>query len=128
MAEPEPGEAPRTAFRERLRRVLDPGAWFGLGVLGALLFLIGIYIPALASFPDSAVLRLLFAIAGGALGMLGFSFWWEGHAEPPRPRRRGRASPADQPLSHPFGPSFEVYRPPPRKEGPLLRREPPSNE
>ncbi|MCI4346786.1 MAG: DUF2254 domain-containing protein, partial [Thermoplasmata archaeon] len=109
-----------------LRHLLDPGAWFGIGVLGALLFLIGIYIPALANFPDSAALRLLFAIAGGALGMLGFSFWWEGRAEPPR--RRGPRTVAGGPPNHPFGPSFEVYRPPQREDGPLLRREPPTRE
>jgi hypothetical protein len=128
VPELEPGELPPPIFRERLRHTLDASAWFGLGAVGALLFVIGVYTPALASFPDPPALQILFAIAGGALGMLGFSFWWEGRADPPRRSRRGKGSPAGQPPSHPFGPSFEVYRPPPRDEGPLLRREPPSNE
>ncbi|MCI4334594.1 MAG: hypothetical protein L3K04_03065 [Thermoplasmata archaeon] len=126
MAEPEPGAAPPQPLRERLRHSLDASAWLGVGILGALLFLIGVYVPVLAAVPDAEALRFVFAIAGGALGMLGFSFWWEGRGEPARPSRRGRRTDPARPAAHPFGPSFEVYRPPPREGGPLLRRPPSS--
>jgi hypothetical protein len=123
---PEPDERPPTPWRERIRTSLDASAWLGLGVLGVILFVIGVYIPALAGLPDAVWLRYVFAIAGGMLAMLGFSFWWEGHQEPPRPSRRTRKGGAAAAAPNPFGPSFEVYRPPPREGGPLLRRPPPS--
>ncbi|HEV2450093.1 MAG TPA: hypothetical protein VGU43_06780 [Thermoplasmata archaeon] len=126
MSEPEPGVPPPTPWREKLRRSVDPSVWVGIGAVGLVLFVIGVYIPALRGVPGAVWLRYLFAIAGGMLGMLGFSFWWEGRQEPPRASSRARRRGASAPPAHPFGPSFEVYRPPPREGGPLLRRPPPS--
>ena len=122
---PEPDERPPTPWRERIRTSLDASVWFGVGVVGVVLFVIGVYIPALAGLPAAVWLRYVFAIAGGMLAMLGFSFWWEGRQEPPRASARTRKG-AAAPPAHPFGPSFEVYQPPPREGGPLLRRPPPS--
>jgi hypothetical protein len=122
----EPDERPPTPLRERIRRSLDASLWLGLGVVGVVLFVIGVYIPALAGLPGALWLRYVFAVAGGMLAMLGFSFWWEGRQEPPRASRRTRKGADADAAMRPFGPSFEVYRPPPREGGPLLRRPPPS--
>lgn len=121
-----------TLFRERLRTALDPRAWFLVAAFGGVLFAAGVYIPALAGFAYAGLWRIVAAIAGGALAMLGVTFGWEGFKE-----AQGASASGDGPGQPPhreppterdrIGPSFEVYSPPEREGGSLLRREPPSS-
>lgn len=92
-----------------LSRHLDASAWLGVGVLGLLLFLLGVYQPALAALPVAWAIRIVVAIAGGAIAVLGFSFWWDRRnyevAHPPRPPPKRRAREIE------IAPSLEVYDP-----------------
>lgn len=94
---------------------LDSSVWTGIGALGVLVFLVGIYEPALAGLPYPAILEVVLAVAGAALAVLGFSFASERRAaerkgaRPTRPRPPGR---------NPIAPSLEVYDPRVAVEGP----------
>ena len=59
-----------------LARYLDASAWAGIGLIGVLLFVLGIYQPALSGLPYAAYLRIVVAIAGGAVAVMGLSFWY----------------------------------------------------
>jgi hypothetical protein len=105
---------------------LDASAWIGVGVLGILLFGVGIYTPALGSLPGAVYLQAVVAIAGGAVAVLGFTCYYDRREyERRHPKRRplkGRA------LEIAIAPSLEVYRPGPAalEEGvdlPVLPRE-----
>jgi hypothetical protein len=98
---------------------LDASAWLGVGIVGILVFFLGIWKPALAKFPYSGALQIVVAIAGGAIAYIGFSGWWDAREyeklHPRSPPLRGRAREIAT-----IAPSFEVYnprgtkRPPPR--------------
>ena len=88
----------------------DSTVWLAVGVVGAALFLLGIYTPALARFPDSLLLEVVFALAGGAVAVLGFSFFYD-QREAER-SGHGIARPlAGHARELSIAPSFEVYRP-----------------
>ena len=98
---------------EELKRQLDSTAWLGVGVVGAALFLLGVYRPALASLPGAVYVEVLLAVGGGILLVLGLSFWWD-------QREDERLHPKVRPLSGraaevAIAPSFEVYHPPPEE-------------
>jgi hypothetical protein len=101
-----------------LAQYLDASAWFIVGVLGVLLFLLGVYQPALASLPESGYLRIVVAIGGGALAVMGFSFGYDRreyerrHPRRPAPGRRVREIE--------IAPSLEVYRPAPALDAPVV--------
>ena len=95
---------------EAIKPRLDSTAWLGVGVVGLALFLLGIYQPALAHVAYGSAIGIALAIAGGALAVLGFSYWYDqreterkGHGRE-RPLR-GRAKELA------IAPSLEVYRP-----------------
>lgn len=96
---------------ESVRRSMSATSWLGVGVVGLAVFLLGIYRPALARFPYSADLQIAVAILGGAITVVGLSFWWDSRAEeikhPPQRPLKGRAKEIG------IAPSFEVYRPEP---------------
>jgi hypothetical protein len=60
--------------------------------------------------------------------MLGFTFGWESYQEAKKGGTGTDQPPVRKPLSERdrIGPSFEVYSPPDREGGSLLRRGPPS--
>lgn len=103
---------------EGLRHRLDASAWLGVGIVGALVFLAGIYEPAYKGVHYAQYIQAGVAIAGGALAVLGLSFWWdqreEDIAHPRRPPLRGRAREIG------IAPSLEVYRPGAAIERPAL--------
>ncbi|MCI4354168.1 MAG: hypothetical protein L3K06_02240 [Thermoplasmata archaeon] len=92
-----------------LAEYLDASAWLGVGVLGVLLFLLGVYQPALASLPGAGYVRVAVAIGGGAVAVLGFSFWYDRREyerrHPRRPAVNARAREIE------IAPSLEVYDP-----------------
>lgn len=97
------------ATLESFRRSLSASSWLGVALVGVAVFLLGIYTPALARFPDASDLQLAVAIVGGALAVLGLSFWWDS-------REEERTHPVRRPLTGrareiSIAPSFEVYRP-----------------
>ena len=114
-----------------LAQYLDASAWTGVGIVGVLLFVFGVYRPALASVPGGAYLSIGFAVAGGALAVLGFSFAYDrSQYERAHPRR---PKPSDRAREIEISPSFEVYHPgepvdtvalPPREEPPRLPEPP----
>ena len=88
---------------------LDATVWAGIGCVGVLLFLVGIYKPSLAGVPYATVLGIVVAVAGACVAVLGFSFALDQRkAEQNRPRRRRRV---DAELTDEFGPTFQVYDP-----------------
>jgi hypothetical protein len=92
-----------------LSRYLDASAWFGVGVLGVLLFLLGVYQPALSGLPYAAYLRVVVAIAGGAVAVLGFSFGYDRREYELRHPRR--PAPGKRAKEIEIAPSLEVYDP-----------------
>ncbi|HYK93743.1 MAG TPA: hypothetical protein VEY07_06845 [Thermoplasmata archaeon] len=97
------------ASQESVRRALPATSWLGVGVVGIVIFLLGIYTPALARFAYSGYLQVTIAILGGATAVVGFTFWWDARGEerehPPVRPLTGRAR------EMAIAPSLEVYRP-----------------
>jgi hypothetical protein len=92
-----------------LARYLDASAWLGIGVLGILLFLLGIYQPALASVPYAGYVRIAVAVVGGAVAVLGLSFWYDRREHERRHPRR--PAPGARTRQIEIAPSLEVYDP-----------------
>ncbi|HXQ48432.1 MAG TPA: hypothetical protein VN842_01445 [Thermoplasmata archaeon] len=92
-----------------IAQYLDASAWLGVGALGVLLFLLGIYQPALASLPYSAYLRVVVAVAGGAVAVMGFSFWYDRREYERRHPVRPPVGPRAREIE--IAPSLEVYDP-----------------
>jgi len=96
---------------QEVSKYLDSSAWVGVGVLGILLFVVGVYTPALGFLPAAAYAQAGVAIAGGAIAVLGFTCYYDRREyEQRHPKRRplkGRA------LELAIAPSLEVYRPGP---------------
>ena len=78
-------------------------AWIGVGILGALVFVVGVYVPALRGVPYSREIGYGLAAAGGALVVLGFTL-----ASRARDAVRSRP-PTELPLES--LPGVEVYAP-----------------
>ncbi len=99
---------------------LDASVWLAVGVVGVLVFLLGIYIPAYAGIAYAGDVQLAVAAAGGALAVFGTSLYFDR-------RRYDRAHPTVRPLRGrarelQIAPSFEVYSPvAPEKRSPAGR-------
>jgi hypothetical protein len=88
---------------------LDATVWTGVGVLGVLVFLVGIYEPALAGLPYASILGIVVAVAGAVVAVLGFSL----AAQQREAQRRGlaRRAPPRVASQQQIVPSLEVYDP-----------------
>ena len=84
----------------------DPDLWVAVGIVGVIVFLIGIYQPALGRLPYPGVLETAVAVAGAATAVLGFTYAQRARAA----RGPVGAGPAANPLMH-LGPSIELYDP-----------------
>jgi hypothetical protein len=114
MAEPSPSPP---------ASVVEPNVYFALGVVGAVVFLIGVFKPLLGRVPFSGYVGIAIAAAGGALAVFGFSRWVEARKPPDHP---ALMSPEERDRIR-YASSFEVYDPrepakPSRRSG---RRPPP---
>jgi hypothetical protein len=103
-----------------------PPAWWlsaqeyaGIGVVGLVLLGLALYNAALAGVPDAGYLRVILAVVGGSLAMLGLGRWNVLRRYPDGGRRRPEA-----PAPPPSAP-FQSYVPPPRDDEPRRRVAPP---
>jgi hypothetical protein len=101
-----------------LARYLDASAWAGIGLIGVLLFVLGIYQPALSGLPYAAYLRIVVAIAGGAVAVMGLSFWYDRREYERRHPRRPAPGPRVRQIE--IAPSLEVYDPKAALEPPTV--------
>ncbi len=83
----------------------DPSMYAGLGALGVVLLVLGVWYTALQGVPYAGYLRIGLAIVGGYLTVLGWARWYQLRDEP---RRRGPL-PKNRPV--PGLPSMEIYSP-----------------
>jgi hypothetical protein len=99
MAEPEPKRGP-----------LDLTTWAGIGIVGLLVFFVGVYQPIWRHVKDGPWIAISVAIVGGIVVAIGFGFAYdlrEAALHPPR------QPPAVDPVEGSIrsAPSFEIYRP-----------------
>ena len=92
-----------------LSRYLDSTGWAGVGVVGVLLFVLGVYEPALATLPEGGYIGIGVAIAGGAIAVMGFGFAYD-RREYER-RHPKRATPRAGQRQVEIAPSLEIYHP-----------------
>ncbi|HTW76749.1 MAG TPA: PKD domain-containing protein [Thermoplasmata archaeon] len=86
---------------------LPATTYLGIGLVGIVLLALGIWTPALASVPDAEIVRIVVAIAGGLLAVVGLGRWnvLRGLSGGGR-----RATEGDMKAAMP---SIEFFRPPP---------------
>ncbi len=101
-----------------LAQYLDASAWLGVGALGVLLFLLGVYQPALASLPYASYLQVGVAIGGGAVAVMGFSFWYDRREYERRHPKRPQVKPRAREIE--IAPSLEVYDPKLARDVPVV--------
>src|SRR5580700_5689511 len=68
---------------------IDASTWAGLGVLGLVVFVLGVAIPSLPAadhLPERAIVAVVVAIAGGCVAALGFGWSYDYRPAPPAPR------------------------------------------
>jgi hypothetical protein len=79
---------------------VPPSTWVGVAVIGAILFGVGVWMPAWRGIPDGANGIALVAAAGGAvLFIVGVTLAWRGYQD-------------RQPVAITDLPGVEVFRPP----------------
>lgn len=87
---------------------LDWTAWAGVGVVGILVFLVGIYQPALSGVRYGGWVGDGLAVVGGVVAVVGTTYALDRRkAAAKRPRRLRNAESADRSIA----PSLEVYDP-----------------
>ncbi|MCI4325736.1 MAG: hypothetical protein L3K00_07675 [Thermoplasmata archaeon] len=99
MAEPEP-----------TRSRLDLTTWAGIGIVGLLVFLVGVYQPIWAHVKYGPWISIAVAIVGGIVVAIGFGYAYDAREESLHPTRR---PPPEDPDAGSIraAPSFEIYRP-----------------
>jgi hypothetical protein len=90
-------------------RRLDSTVWFGVGIIGTLLFILGIWNPAFASIHFSSALQIVIAFAGGVLAYVGFSWGYDAYQYEKRHPRQRAPRGRERELS--IAPSLEIYNP-----------------
>lgn len=92
-----------------------PEDWLAVGIVGLVVFLVGIYMPAtrwihFGYYYGTSFVAVGIALGGGIIAGLGFSKWYDLRPEGPAARRR---PPTRVDMSRASNlSSFEVYRPP----------------
>ena len=95
-------------------RRLDASTWAGIGVLGLLVFAIGVgipYLPSARHLPYRSILPIGIAVLGGAIAALGLGFAYDLREGAPRVRRPPAAGVPTDTGSIRSAPSFEIYDP-----------------
>jgi hypothetical protein len=98
------------ADTEALRDRLDLTTWAGIGIVGFLIFVLGVYQPIWAHVRFGAWIAIAVAIVGGVIVAVGFGFAYDAREAVVHPVRRPPPSGEDQ-GSITSAPSFEIYRP-----------------
>jgi hypothetical protein len=98
------------ADTENVRVRLDATTWAGVGIIGLVVFVIGIYQPIWAHVRYGPYLQIAVAVVGGIVVALGFGFAYDARELAAHPPKR---PPPEEPDvgSIQRAPSFEVYRP-----------------
>ncbi|MCI4318509.1 MAG: hypothetical protein L3J87_04810 [Thermoplasmata archaeon] len=92
---------------EAEKRPVEPNVFFALGVVGAVVFLVGIFRPVLGRLPYGGYLSIAVAAGGGALAVFGFSRWYDArHPQGPSPEALAAERDGVRQAS-----SFEIYDP-----------------
>lgn len=95
---------------EGVRGRLDLTTWAGIGIVGLLIFVFGVYQPVWAHVRYGSVLAVAVAIVGGIIVAVGFGFAYDAREAITHPVRRPPPSGEDK-GSITSAPSFEIYRP-----------------
>jgi hypothetical protein len=95
---------------------IDASTWTGVGVLGLLVFVIGVVLPTLpatSGLPDRAILAIAIAIVGGCIAALGLGYAYDFRRGAPRPVRPPTRTDPEGPQDRSVrsAPSFEIYDP-----------------
>lgn len=86
---------------------VEPNVYFALGVVGAVVFLVGVFRPVLGRLPYGGYLGIAVAAAGGGLAVFGFSRWYDArHPSGPSPEALAADRDGLRRAS-----SFEIYDP-----------------
>jgi hypothetical protein len=98
------------AESEPVRGRLDATTWTGVGIVGLLVFLVGVYQPIWAHVRYGALVAIAVAIVGGIVVAVGFGFAYDARELAAHPPRRP-PGPEGEEGSITSAPSFEVFRP-----------------
>lgn len=93
---------------------LDATTWAGIGLLGLLVFGIGVglpYLPAAKHLPYRSFLPIVLAVLGGIVAALGLGYAYDLRNGAPRSRRPPPGEGAAESRSVQAAPSFEIYDP-----------------
>jgi hypothetical protein len=98
---------------DRIRERLDASTWTGLGLLGLLVFFLGVglpYLPGGKALPDHAWLPIAVAVGGGILAAMGLGFAYDLREAAGAPKKPPAPEvPPDGSVAATS--SFEIYRP-----------------
>lgn len=98
------------ADTEGVRGRLDGTTWAGVGIVGLLVFVVGVYQPIWAHVHFGSVLAIAVAVVGGIVAAIGLGFAYDARQAETHPVRRPPPS-AETAGSITSAPSFEIYRP-----------------
>jgi hypothetical protein len=97
------------ADTEALRGRLDLTTWAGIGIVGFLIFVLGVYQPIWAHVRYGSWIAVGVAIVGGIIVAVGLGFAYDAREAIAHPVRG--PPPSDDKGSITSAPSFEIYRP-----------------
>jgi len=98
------------ADTEEVRGRLDLTTWAGIGIVGLLIFVLGVYQPVWVHVRYGSWIAVAVAIVGGIIVAVGFGFAYDAREAIAHPVRRPPPS-GDDKGSITSAPSFEIYRP-----------------
>jgi hypothetical protein len=93
---------------------LDASTWAGIGLLGLIVFAVGVgvpYLPAAKHLPYRPIVSIGVAVLGGVIAALGLGYAYDLREGAPRTRRPPPQGPTAESSSVRAAPSFEIYDP-----------------
>jgi hypothetical protein len=95
---------------DAIRGRLDATTWAGIGIVGLLIFVVGVYQPVWAHVRDGPLFAIAMAVVGGIIVAVGFGFAYDARELAAHPPKRGPPS-QEEDGSITAAPSFELYKP-----------------